>query len=81
MESDPIRMQNRTTVERKSDCKLVVTRTFDGTAHIVFEAWTKPEIFKQWWVPKSPKSRGRMAAQSAPNGAVTRSFFDFLGGY
>ena len=46
-------MKNRTTVERKSDCELVVTRTFNAPARIVFEAWTTPELFKQWWVPKS----------------------------
>jgi uncharacterized protein YndB with AHSA1/START domain len=40
-------------VERKSDRELVVTRTIKGPARIVFEAWTKPELFKQWWVPKS----------------------------
>jgi uncharacterized protein YndB with AHSA1/START domain len=44
---------NRTAVERKSDFELVVTRTFNAPAHIVFEAWSKPELFKQWWVPKS----------------------------
>src|ERR1700746_1409601 len=46
-------MKDRTTVERKSERELVVTRTFNGPARIVFEAWTKPELFKQWWVPKS----------------------------
>ncbi|MGH8233974.1 MAG: SRPBCC domain-containing protein, partial [Rhodanobacteraceae bacterium] len=44
---------NRTVVERKSDRELVVTRTFDAPAHIVFEAWSKPELFKLWWIPKS----------------------------
>ena len=44
---------NRTVVERKSERELVVTRTFNGPARIVFEAWTKPELLKQWWVPKS----------------------------
>ncbi|TPJ69576.1 SRPBCC domain-containing protein [Mesorhizobium sp. B2-6-2] len=43
----------RTTVERRSDRELVVTRTFDAPARIVFEAWTKPELFKRWWAPKS----------------------------
>jgi uncharacterized protein YndB with AHSA1/START domain len=43
----------RTTVERKSDREVVVTRTFDAPARLVFEAWTKPELFKQWWVPRS----------------------------
>ena len=52
-ESEPTLMKNRTTVERKSERELVVTRTFNGPARIVFEAWTKPELFKQWWAPKS----------------------------
>jgi len=42
-----------TTAERKSDRELVVTRTFDGPARLVFEAWTTPELLKRWWVPKS----------------------------
>ncbi len=42
-----------TTVERKSERELVVTRTFNGPAHIVFDAWTKPELFRRWWAPKS----------------------------
>ena len=42
-----------TKVERKSERELVVTRTFNGPARIVFEAWTKPELFRRWWVPKS----------------------------
>src|SRR3954451_16373091 len=49
----PVNTKNRTTVERKSDRELVVTRTFNAPARIVFEAWTKPELFKRWWVPKS----------------------------
>ncbi len=44
---------NRTTVERKSDREVVVTRTFDAPARLVFEEWTKPELFEQWWVPRS----------------------------
>jgi len=46
-------MNNPTTVERKSDRELVITRTFNGPARIVFEAWTKPELIKRWWTPKS----------------------------
>jgi len=46
-------MKNYTTVERESERALVVTRTFNGPARIVFEAWTQPELFKRWWVPKS----------------------------
>ena len=46
-------VKNHTTVERKSERELVVTRTFNGPARLVFEAWTKPELFRRWWVPKS----------------------------
>ncbi len=52
-EFEPAPMTNRTTVERKSERELVVTRTFNGPARIVFEAWTKPELFRRWWAPKS----------------------------
>src|SRR6478736_6781743 len=52
-ESDVAPMKSPTTVERKSDRELVVTRTFNAPARIVFEAWTKPELLKRWWVPKS----------------------------
>lgn len=46
-------MNSRTTVERTSDRELVARRTVDGPAHIVFEAWTKPELITRWWAPKS----------------------------
>jgi uncharacterized protein YndB with AHSA1/START domain len=52
-ESEPSTMKNLTTIERKSEREIVVTRTLNGPARIVFEAWTKPELFRQWWVPKS----------------------------
>ena len=48
---DPVK--NRTTVERTSDREVVVTRIINGPARIVFEAFTKAELFKRWWVPKS----------------------------
>ena len=45
--------KNITSVERKSDREVVVRRSFDAPARLVFEAWSKPELFKRWWVPKS----------------------------
>jgi uncharacterized protein YndB with AHSA1/START domain len=51
--SEPASTQNRTVVERKSERELVVTRTINGPARIVFGAFTNAELFKQWWVPKS----------------------------
>jgi uncharacterized protein YndB with AHSA1/START domain len=53
VESEPSVAQNRTTVERKSERELVVSRTFNGPACLVFEAWTNPELLKRWWAPKS----------------------------
>ena len=52
-ESGATPTKNRTGVERKSDRELVVTRTVNAPARLVFEAWTKAELFSQWWVPKS----------------------------
>ena len=43
----------RTTVHKKSEREVVVTRTFDASVRLVFEAWSKPELFKKWWVPRS----------------------------
>ena len=43
----------RTSVQKKSEREVVVTRTFDAPARLVFEAWSKPELFKKWWVPRS----------------------------
>jgi uncharacterized protein YndB with AHSA1/START domain len=51
--SDTKPMKNATTVERKSDRELVVRRSFDGPARIVFEAWTRPELMQRWWAPRS----------------------------
>jgi len=46
-------MGKRTISERRSEREMVITRTFDAPARLVFKAWTTPELFKQWWVPKS----------------------------
>jgi len=45
--------QNRTSVERRGDRELVVTRTFDAPPGIVYRAWSQPELFRRWWMPKS----------------------------
>ena len=52
-ESESTPMKNRTTVEKKSEREVVVMRTFDAPARIVFEAWTRADLFKAWWAPKS----------------------------
>jgi uncharacterized protein YndB with AHSA1/START domain len=44
---------NETSLELKGDREIVIARTFDGPARIVFDAWTRPELVSRWWAPKS----------------------------
>ena len=78
-------MKNPTTVERKSDRELVVTRTFDGPARLVFEAWTKPGLFKRWWAPKSMGMSLRSCEMDVRAGGGYRLVFsngmEFFGKY
>jgi uncharacterized protein YndB with AHSA1/START domain len=52
-DSEPTPTKSRTTVEPKAEREIVVTRTFDAPARLVFQAWTTPELFRRWWIPKS----------------------------
>lgn len=52
-ESGATPTKNRAAVERKSELELVVTHTVNAPARRVFEAWTKAELLRRWWVPKS----------------------------
>jgi uncharacterized protein YndB with AHSA1/START domain len=52
-DSEPNPTKNQTKVEAKAEREIVVTRSFDAPARIVFEAWTTPALFKRWWIPKS----------------------------
>jgi uncharacterized protein YndB with AHSA1/START domain len=75
----------RTTVQRKSDREVVVTRTFDAPAQLVFEAWSRPELFKKWWVPKSMGMTLRSCEMDVRPGGKYRLNFgdgmDFFGTY
>jgi uncharacterized protein YndB with AHSA1/START domain len=74
-------VRNRTTSERNSARELVTTRTFDAPVHLVFEAWTTPELFKQWWVPKSSGVTLLSCAQDVRAGGSYRlEFADPNGG-
>jgi len=77
--------QHRTTVQRQSDRELVVTRTIDAPARIVFEAWTRPELFKQWWAPRSLGMRLVSCQMDVRVGGAYRLNFgtsmDFFGKY
>ena len=75
----------RTTVQRKSDRELVVTRTFDAPARLVFEAWSRPELFAKWWVPKSMGMTLRSCEMDVRTGGTYRLSFgdgmNFFGRY
>lgn len=79
--------QNRTAIERKSDRELVVTRIFDAAPRIVFKAWTRPELFQRWWVPRSAtgvslvscdmdvRTGGKYRLEFAAGGSETMAFY------
>ncbi|MBO9662776.1 SRPBCC family protein [Dokdonella sp.] len=65
----------RTTVQKKSEREVVVTRTFDAPARLVFEAWSKPELFKKWWVPRSMGMTLRSCEMDVRTGGSYRLVF------
>lgn len=75
----------RTTVERRSDVEIVVTRWFDAPARLVFEAWSKPELFQRWWVPRSLGMTLHACEMDVRTGGTYRLNFgegmDFFGRY
>jgi uncharacterized protein YndB with AHSA1/START domain len=72
-------VKNRTTVERKSDREVLVTRTINGPPRIVFEAFTRAELFKRWWVPKSMGMTLLSCEMDARVGGKYRLVFDVGG--
>jgi uncharacterized protein YndB with AHSA1/START domain len=65
-----------TTAERRSDREVVVRRLFDAPARIVWAAWTQPELFRQWWVPKSSGLKLASFEQDVRVGGGYRVVFD-----
>ena len=65
----------RTTVQKKSEREVVVTRTFDAPARLVFEAWSKPELFEKWWVPSSMGMTLRSCEMDVRTGGKYRLVF------
>lgn len=68
-------MKNQTNAERKSERELVSSRIISGPAHLVFEAWTNPELFKRWWVPKSAPITLESCAMDVRTGGTYRLVF------
>jgi uncharacterized protein YndB with AHSA1/START domain len=75
----------RTTVERRSDREVVVTRSFGAPARLVFEAWSNPELFQRWWVPKSMGMKLHSCEMDVRTGGTYRLNFgdgmNFFGRY
>ncbi|RAR99657.1 SRPBCC family protein [Ensifer adhaerens] len=79
--------QNRTSVERKGDRELVVTRTFNAPPSMVYRAWSQSELFQRWWVPKSApgvslvscqmdvRTGGRYRLEFGAGGSDTMAFY------
>lgn len=65
----------RTTVQKTSDREVVVTRTFDAPARLVFEAWSNPELFRKWWVPRSMGMTLRSCEMDVRTGGTYRLVF------
>ena len=65
----------RTTVHKKSEREVVVTRTFDAPARLVFEAWSDPELFRKWWVPRSMGMTLRSCEMDVRTGGKYRLVF------
>jgi len=65
----------RTTVRKQSEREVVVTRTFDAPARLVFEAWSTPELFKRWWVPRSLGMNLRSCELDVRTGGTYRLVF------
>ena len=40
---------NSAVVTLPSDTQILITREFDAPRHLVFRAWTTPELIKRWW--------------------------------
>jgi uncharacterized protein YndB with AHSA1/START domain len=65
----------RTTVQKTSEREVVVTRTFDAPARLVFEAWSRPELFRRWWVPRSMGMTLRSCEMDVRTGGKYRLVF------
>src|ERR671917_81572 len=46
----------KATVTLPRDDQILITREFDAPRHLVYRAWTTPELVKQWWHAKRGKA-------------------------
>jgi uncharacterized protein YndB with AHSA1/START domain len=45
----PVTSKQSAKVTLPSDDQILITRRFDAPKHLVFKAWTTPELVKRWW--------------------------------
>lgn len=76
---EPTPDEANATMERTSERELVVTRTVNGPARLVYEAWTRPELFERWWVPKSFPIKLRSCEMDVRVGGGYRLVFEHEG--
>jgi uncharacterized protein YndB with AHSA1/START domain len=50
---DEAAAMDQTSMELRGDREIVIERAFNGPARIVFDAWTRPELVRRWWAPKT----------------------------
>jgi len=79
--------RNQTSIERRGDREIVVTRTFDAPPGIVYKAWGQAALFQRWWMPKSAsgvslvscemdvRTGGKYRLEFGAGGPETMSFY------
>jgi uncharacterized protein YndB with AHSA1/START domain len=46
---DAVASSGTATVTLPQDDQILITREFDAPKHLVYKAWTTPELVKRWW--------------------------------
>jgi len=45
----PVTSDRRANVTLPADNQILITREFDAPKHLIYKAWTTPELVAQWW--------------------------------
>ncbi len=62
-----------------SDTQILITRDFDAPRHLVFQAYTTPELIKRWWAGK--RGEVTVAEVDLRVGGSWRYVMDAVGGF
>ena len=78
----PVATSGTATVTLPTDEQILITREFDAPRHLVYKAWTTPELVKRWWAGKRgerddrrdrPARRRHVALRDGRRTAASRS--------